>query len=211
MYHQALMYLAWERPESAERLLTEVLEHGRAIWGVEGGPTLNVMRNLARAHEAQGQYSKAEPLRTQVLRAVRRKVGADHADAIAAAVTLSANLLHLRRYAEAEPHLREVLAVRTKKEPDAWATFNTRSMLGGALLGQKQYAEAEPLLVEGYKGMKAREKTIPQSGGGELRIPEALDRLIELYTATDKPDEAAKWRAERAKHPFIAPPPRLGR
>ena len=28
-----------------------------------------------------------------------------------------------------------------------------------------------------------------------------LDRLIELYTALDKPEEAAKWRAERAKYP----------
>jgi hypothetical protein len=34
-----------------------------------------------------------------------------------------------------------------------------------------------------------------------LRIPEALDRLIKLYTATDKLDEVKKWRAERAKYP----------
>jgi hypothetical protein len=34
-----------------------------------------------------------------------------------------------------------------------------------------------------------------------------LDRLIELYTATDKPDEVKKWRAERAKYPpEVAPP-----
>jgi hypothetical protein len=45
--------------------------------------------------------------------------------------------------------------------------------------------------------MKAREKTIPK--GGATRIPEALDRLIELYTATNRADEAKKWRAERAK------------
>ncbi len=34
------------------------------------------------------------------------------------------------------------------------------------------------------------------------------DRLIELSTATDKPDEAAKWRAGRARYPFVAPMPR---
>jgi hypothetical protein len=81
-----------------------------------------------------------------------------------------------------------------------------QSIRGGALLGQKKYAEAEPLLVKGYEGMKTREKTIPQHSGGELRIPEALDRLIELYTAINKPDEAKKWRAERVKYPAIAPP-----
>jgi hypothetical protein len=33
--------------------------------------------------------------------------------------------------------------------------------------------------------------------------------LVELYAAWDKPDEAKKWRAERAKYPLpIAPPPR---
>ena len=72
-------------------------------------------------------------------------------------------------------------------------------MLGGALLGQKKHAEAEPLLVKGYEGMKAREKTIPPQGN--IRIPEALDRLIELYTATNKPDELKKWQDVKAKLP----------
>ncbi len=47
--------------------------------------------------------------------------------------------------------------------------------------------------------MKQREKTMPPQGA--TRIPEALDRLIELYTATNRPDEAKKWQAERAKYP----------
>jgi serine/threonine-protein kinase len=48
---------------------------------------------------------------------------------------------------------------------------------------------------------------MPKSGGrGELRIPDALDRLIELCTALNKPDEAKKWRAERAKHPQAKKP-----
>ena len=108
-----------------------------------------------------------------------------------------------RNGAEAEPLLRECLAIREKTQPDAWTTFNTQSMLGGALLGQKKYADAEPLLLAGYEGMKQREKTIPPQG--DTRIPEALDRLIELYTATDKPDEVKKWQAERAKYPGRSP------
>ena len=115
-------------------------------------------------------------------------------------------LLELKKWAEAEPIIHEALAIREKTHPDAWATFNTQSMLGGALLGQKNYAEAEPLLVKGYEGMKTREKTIPQHGGGELRLPEALDRLMELYTAINKPDEAKKWQAERAKYPQARKP-----
>jgi serine/threonine protein kinase len=118
---------------------------------------------------------------------------------------LGDKLLDRRKYDAAEAVLRDCLAVREKEAPDDWTMFNTLSMLGKALLGQDKYVDAEPLLLKGYEGMKAREKAIPQAGGGDRRIPESLDRLIELYTATDKPDEAAKWRTERAKYPAARP------
>jgi tetratricopeptide (TPR) repeat protein len=111
------------------------------------------------------------------------------------------SLLQAKAFAEAEPLLRECLAIREKTQPDAWTTFNTLSLLGGALSGQKKYIEAEPLLLKGYQGMKDREKAIPQAGG-KLRIPEALDRLIELYTATGQPEEAKQYRDLRAKYPI---------
>lgn len=46
--------------------------------------------------------------------------------------------------------------------------------------------------------LKQREKTIPPQG--KIRLPEALDRLIES-TATKKPDDVKKWQAVRAKYP----------
>jgi hypothetical protein len=42
--------------------------------------------------------------------------------------------------------------------------------------------------------MKQREKTIPAEG--KARIPEAIERLVQLYEAVAKPEEAAKWRKE---------------
>ena len=101
--------------------------------------------------------------------------------------------------------LRECLTIREKAAPDDWRTFNTQSMLGGALLGQAKqlqatdaaaatakFTEAEPLLVQGYEGMQQREATIPPEG--KIRLTEALQRLVDLYTAWGKPDEAAKWQ-----------------
>ena len=107
-------------------------------------------------------------------------------------------------FIRAEELFREALSARQREEPKSWATFNTQSMLGGALLGQKKYADAEPLLLKGYEGMKHREKTIPPPSA--TRLPESLDRLIELSAATNKPDEATKWRAERAKYPEAKKP-----
>jgi WD40 repeat protein/tetratricopeptide (TPR) repeat protein len=101
-------------------------------------------------------------------------------------------LLKQKRYAEAEPLLRECLAIRAKLQPGAWTTFNTRSMLGGALLGQQKYAEAEPLLLAGYRGMQQRQRAIPPQGRG--RLEEAAGRLARLYEATGKQGEADRWR-----------------
>jgi eukaryotic-like serine/threonine-protein kinase len=56
-------------------------------------------------------------------------------------------------------------------------------------------------LLKGYEEMKARESTIPKAPEAQVRIPEALDRLIELYTATNKPDEVKKYKDLRAKYP----------
>ena len=108
---------------------------------------------------------------------------------------LGLNRLKQHKYAEAEPLLREYLKFREQNEPDDWKTFNTKSMLGGSLLGQKKYAEAEPLLLAGYEGMKKREATIPP--GGRMRLSEAVERLVRLYDAWDKKDQAEKWRKRR--------------
>jgi hypothetical protein len=80
---------------------------------------------------------------------------------------------------------------------DEWSTFNTRSQLGGSLLGQKKYAEAEPLIVSGYEGMKAREAKIPPPS--KSRLAEAAHRVVKLYEEWGKKEKAAGWRARLAK------------
>jgi len=101
------------------------------------------------------------------------------------------------RLAEADRALRECLTLREKQVPDGWRTFNTKSMLGGALLRQKKYSDAGPLLLAGYEGMKEREATIPVEGKPNLK--EALERLVQLCEATDRPDEAAQWKQKLAE------------
>lgn len=106
-------------------------------------------------------------------------------------------LLKIRAPAEAEPILREALAIREAKEPDAWTTFNTKSMIGAALLGRKKYAESEPLLKVAYAGMKQRAAKIPPDA--KIRLTEALDRLIELAEVTGNAADAKMWKDERVK------------
>jgi eukaryotic-like serine/threonine-protein kinase len=151
-----------------------------------------------------GRTAEAANLVTELLADVRKKLPKGSSQLAGELAQFSMSLLQAHAFTEAETLLRECLSIRAKTQPDAWITFNTMSMLGGALLGQKKYADAEPLLLKGYEGMKQREKTIPPLG--VTRIPEALDRIIELYSATNKPDEAKKWRAEQANYPAAKKP-----
>ena len=142
--------------------------------------TANAPPSLAALREQLPQARKALPKDSPQLAGLLAQIGL--------------GLLEQKKWTEAEPLLRECLDIREKAQPDVWSTFNTKSLLGGALLGQKKYAEAEPLLMSGYEGMKQREKAIPEPG--KARLPKALERLVQLYEAIDKKDEAAKWRKE---------------
>jgi hypothetical protein len=101
------------------------------------------------------------------------------------------------------------LTIREKKLTDDRVLFHTQSLLGGALAGQKKFAEAEPLLVEGYSGMQEREAQIPANA--KVRLTEALQRLVDLYTAWDKPDEAGKWQKKLDESKAAAPPSKPNR
>jgi tetratricopeptide (TPR) repeat protein len=198
----AVAYQDAGKRDLALPLFEETLKLCKARLGPDHPRTLDSMNNLAVAYQVAGKLDRAEELLSEF----RHVLPKDSTQLAGLLAPLGLALLEQKKWAQAEPLLRDCLAIRAKTQPDAWTTFNTQSMLGGALLGQKKYAEAEPLLLKGHEGMKQREKTIPKAGGAELRIPEALDRLIELYTVTNKPDEAKKWQAERAKYPEAKKP-----
>jgi hypothetical protein len=54
-------------------------------------------------------------------------------------------------------------------------------------------AEAEPLLLGGY------EKLVAGSGIGSRKVKRASARLIDLYDALGRPEEATRWRAKTGR------------
>jgi tetratricopeptide (TPR) repeat protein len=168
--------------------------------------TITAMSNLAMAYIEAKKLDLALPVFKDLVAATRKRTPKDRLG-LAADVSIVGWLqFQTKSYEEAAKSFREAIPIYEKEQPDRWATFNMKSFLGGALLAQKKYAEAEPYLLEGYLGMKDRAAKIPPPGW--VRLPEAAGRLVELYVALGKPQEADKWRAERLKYVEVAPQPR---
>jgi serine/threonine protein kinase/tetratricopeptide (TPR) repeat protein len=145
------------------------------------------------SQEQLQQFDQAEAWRRRWLAVIKERAGADSPAYAAELAGLGSNLLQQKRWTDAEAATRECLAIRQKKEPDAWTTFNTQSMLGQALLMQKQYAEAEKLLLSGYEGMQQRAAKIPAQLR-KVRLTETLEHIVQVSEAAGKKSEADKWR-----------------
>jgi len=148
--------------------------------------------------QTEGKLAKAETLLHEQLSMRRAMFAADHPSLANALASLAHVMVEEGKFSEVEPLARECLDIREAKLPDSWLTFNVRSLLGGALLGRKKYADAEPFLRDGYEGMKQREKTIPASARS-IRLKESLERIVQLYEAWNKPEQAAEWKQKLAE------------
>ena len=140
-------------------------------------------------HSLVGQEKWAEV--GPAVRELLKEHGAQHSPAERAnwLVTLGRSLLRTGEPARAEAPLREALEIREEALGDHWARYNAMSLLGASLAGQEKHADAEPLLVEAFEKMAPPERLAS-------RREEALERVIALYEAWGKPDEAAAWRAK---------------
>ena len=202
--HALAHILEETRPAEAEPLFRRALAFYRQSQGPIGSLTIDLTRDLAMLLDRTDRPAEAETLCRELIGCLRAQPSAKSTALSDSLAALASSLLKQEKWAAAEPLLRECLAIRKKTAPDDWKTFTTMSSLGCALLGQKKYAESEPLLLKGVQGLKQRQKAIPAFG--LVRVSDAIDRLIELYTATNKPEDVKKWQAERAKYAPAKPP-----
>jgi serine/threonine protein kinase/tetratricopeptide (TPR) repeat protein len=191
----AVNYRDGGRLDDAERLIDEWLPRVRTNLGLGHPLTQFGMESALSIFEHAGKPQKGLPLRRELAEFWKVTAGADSREYAAQLAFLGTILLKQEKHTEAEGVLRECLSIRAPKDPDAWSTFNTRSCLGGCLLGQRKFEEAEALLLSGYEGMNDHRNEIPAIA--MVRLTEALDRIIEFYVATNQPQKADEWRAKR--------------
>ncbi len=172
---------------------------------------------LAGIHRDSGRGDEAEVVCREFLANERQRLPEGDPEIASALAMLGDALLRADppKPAEAEPVLRECLAIREEKLPDHWLRFNAMSLLGGALAGQgaamiktdpqqaeQLFAAAEPLLLDAYNQMKDAAETMPDQFRDE-QLGEALQYIINLYEAWDAAEpgkgyaeKAAEWRGE---------------
>jgi eukaryotic-like serine/threonine-protein kinase len=194
----AVMDLEDKKPEKAIPIFEESLSEVKDRHEFDHPSRLYVTWLLARALLDAERSDEALRLLNEYLDRARQQLGTESMELARRLNQIGSSLLRPKHYSEAEKHFRESLAIRAKIEPDAWHTFYAQSMLGAALLGQQKYSDAAPLLVQGYEGMKQREVKIPSQA--RVFLTEALERLVQLYDAWEKPKEAMRWREELAAH-----------
>jgi tetratricopeptide (TPR) repeat protein len=178
------------RLEEAVPLLEEADREGGA------SPSLRWVRfELLTAYIAAGKSAEGIRLTKELLAEARKEHPPGSTTLASVLAQRGSDFLQLKAWSEAEPILREALVIREKSQPDDWTKFNSRSMLGEALAGQKKYADAEPLLVQGFEGMKQRAAQMATTFRAE-RLTAAAARLVRLYETLQKNDQAEKWRKE---------------
>ena len=172
----AQLLLARGDVAEAEKLMGEYLDVIRRVFGETHAQFASALGNMALAVEAQGRIDEAHVLLERAQTIITGAGAADSPRGLAIATTLARVRIAVGQARQAEPVMRQVLAVRQRSlQPKDWRIGQAQSLLASALFAQKQYAEAEPLMLAADEvlpdrpGMRGREKRANRDRLAQLR------------------------------------------
>jgi tetratricopeptide (TPR) repeat protein len=144
---------------------------------------------LSSIHCHQKDYRKAEAEARRALELNQQAYTVDHPRSLTAMGLLSKVLICAGQPNRAAPILRDAMEklekVRNKNE---YTSLEAVGMLGECMTLLKRYEEAEQLLTESLQGFQAiRGEKSPD-------MVEARQRLVKLYEAWGKQEQAARFR-----------------
>ncbi len=180
----------------AETLLRQTLAGCRTALGDENPYTLTVLLNLGATLAETHQFDEAEALLRAALAGRIKLFGELSVDTHTARLQLAILECERSNYELAAAQFRELLYTAAQVAPAGhWYAAIVRSWLGEALLGLRRYGDAEPELRGAYDDLRAT------LGDVNPRTQKTIQRLVRLYEAWDKPDEADTFRAQLADTP----------
>ena len=111
---QALTLSAQRKDAQALPLAEEALRLAVETLGHDHPATTRISYNLARIHESQGQFERAEPLRKRILESEERDYGPDSARLVYAIMNLAGNYMDQKKLAMAESLYLRLLRIQEK-------------------------------------------------------------------------------------------------
>ncbi|MGD2110312.1 MAG: serine/threonine-protein kinase [Phycisphaerae bacterium] len=175
--------------DEAEQLGRRVLALRRRILPKNHPDTLQAMYILAAILLDRGNLGESERLHRETLAAARDVFGERHPRIAQIQTEIGALLVRKGDHTAAEAAFREATAISSDSlGSDHWRTGNVRSHLGECLTKLERYAEAEQELLEADRVLKAALRP------SHRRTIRNADRLVALYEAWGRPENARKWR-----------------
>ncbi|MCH8251533.1 MAG: serine/threonine protein kinase [Planctomycetes bacterium] len=184
-----LMHLKGDFP-AAETYLREALGIVRSNRGDDHWTVAVCLETLATVIADRGDPSAAEVMIHQALEIQRRSSAPEHPRIGKFLGSLGAILLQRGQLAAAESELTKSLQILRGALPVGhWRIALVKSSLGECLVRQERFDEAEPLLLESLPMLRE------SRGTSSTAYRRTLTRIIDLYDAWNKPDEAAEYRS----------------
>ena len=175
--------------DAAETLTRETLDAQRRVLGDGDPQTVASVNNLGGLLFDRRRFADAEPLFRSALQLRIQIYGEAHPETLGTTSNLARTLRELGRIDEAEPLFATLYrrAAIAPLPPRQAALF--MSHWGPCLATLGRYAEAEAPLREAMGRLEATQQTTGDHMGRVLR------GLAEVCDHTNRPDEAARWRA----------------
>ncbi len=172
-----------------EVLLRGALDIRRKVFGATHTEYAISLLSLANAVEAQRRFDEAQAMIEEGLSILQPQLGQSHPRVIGATLDLVRVRLAREPRSGLEPIARNALQQREAiYQPGDWRIAQAQSLLAAVLLAESREAEAEPLMLAADRVLK------PVPGRQARERAANRDRLVELYTRQEKPQQAAAYR-----------------
>ncbi|MDX2197803.1 MAG: serine/threonine-protein kinase [Phycisphaerae bacterium] len=175
--------------EGAEPLYAQAYQLLCELYGEDHPRSTTVANNLCALLRKLKRLDDAEQFGRVVLERRRATLGADHLEVATSLNNLAFVYADQKRHDLADPLFREALAIREARAPKGHPSIpEARRVLGGNLARLGSFAEAEALLCRAYEEVSHLPEAAP------AQRARCIQALVELYTAWNRPEDAAAWR-----------------
>ncbi len=169
----------------------KVIEGFHKIYSGDHANIVTIMNNLAIAQMLSGQLTAAEETLRHSREMEHRLNGDTSAKMAEILVTTATVEIRQGNYQPAEQLAREALDIYTPiLDEGHWRIAMTNSVIASALTGQQKFEQAESILLQSYP-------VVMQEKGKDVYLAnQVVERMIQLYSAWDKPERVEFYTAQ---------------